>query len=135
MFTGASRLGDLLEYVVRQNLADPSRKILAKTIAEEVYDRSPDLDTDRHNIVRVDAGRLRRRLAEYFAGPGQDDPIVIHIDPGGYVPRYEISRPDEPHPERPSVNGTPDHQSRTGVYRILGAVLISRRIECVNTAT
>ena len=92
MFTGASRLGDLLEYILNQNLADPSRKILAKTIAEDIYGRPPDMDGDNHNIVRVDAGRLRRRLGEYYAGPGQDDPVVIHVDPGGYAPRFEINQ-------------------------------------------
>lgn len=95
LFKGASRLGDLLDYVVNQNLSDPSRKILAKTIAEEVYGRSPDQHSDNHNIVRVDAGRLRRRLTAYYAGPGQNDPIFIHIDTGGYVPRYEIRRTDD----------------------------------------
>ncbi len=90
LFTGASRLSELLDYIVEHNLLDPTRKPLAKTIAEDVYGRPPDQNGDSHNIVRVDAGRLRRRLAQYFAGPGRDDPIQIHIDPGGYVPRFEL---------------------------------------------
>lgn len=91
MFAGASRLVDLLDYIVRQNVDNPDAKPLAKTIAEEVYRRSPGEYGDSNNIVRVDAGRLRRRLAEYYAGAGKDDPIQIHIDPGGYVPRFEVN--------------------------------------------
>lgn len=125
MFKGASRLEELLDYVVRQNLSDPSRKILAKTIAEEVYGRSPDQDADNHNIVRVDAGRLRRRLAEYYAGPGRSDPIVIHVDTGGYVPRYEVRQPKEekhqPHPQ--AMGSEPAAFRRIGV--LVGAVLIA----------
>lgn len=91
VFAGASRLVDLLDYIVRQNVEYPEAKPLAKTIAEEVYRRPPDENGDRNNIVRVDAGRLRRRLAEYYAGAGIDDPIQIHVDPGGYTPRFEVN--------------------------------------------
>ncbi|WP_425046507.1 hypothetical protein [Primorskyibacter sp. S87] len=128
MFKGASRLGDLLDYVVNQNLSDPSRKIFAKTIAEEVYGRSPDQDTDNHNIVRVDAGRLRRRLAEYYAGPGQNDPLFIHVDTGGYVPRYEIRRTEDVETEARHQAGDSPPPARSGrktlVVLTLAALLV-----------
>ena len=41
------------------------------------------------NLVRVDARRLRTYLANYYAGPGADDPVRIHMDKGGYAPRFE----------------------------------------------
>ena len=120
MFASASRLVDLLDYIVTQHLTAPGRKIFAKTIAEEIYDRTLDQDSDNHNIVRVDAGRLRRRLAEYYAGPGQNDPISIHVDPGAYVPRFEVRN------LAPVVRNTEPAETGTSLRNRYGlAVLIS----------
>lgn len=43
-------------------------------------------DPKRDPIVRTEARRLRAKLAEYYAGEGRDDPIVIEVPKGGYVP-------------------------------------------------
>ncbi|SHJ54612.1 hypothetical protein SAMN05444000_11015 [Shimia gijangensis] len=124
-FAGASRLVDLLDYIVTKHLADPERKILAKIIAEDLYDRALDQDTDSHNIVRVDAGRLRRRLAEYYVGPGQNEPLLIHVDPGAYVPRFEVrSTETSPRDATPKVADAGLRRSQ-GSMVIVGAVLVA----------
>lgn len=121
-FAGANRLVDLLDYIVTQHLADPERKILAKIIAEDIYDRALDQDTDSHNIVRVDAGRLRRRLAAYYAGPGEKDPIVIHVDPGAYAPRFEVRKPVAA-PSEPAAHIIESKGRGLGAAGLLGGVL------------
>jgi TolB-like protein len=40
--------------------------------------------------VRVEARRLRRKLAEYYAGDGREDPIEICLPKGGYLPTFEV---------------------------------------------
>jgi hypothetical protein len=40
--------------------------------------------------VRILAGRLRAKLAEYYLGPGQTGRIVISLPKGGYVPVFEF---------------------------------------------
>jgi len=40
------------------------------------------------NIVRVEAGILRKRLADYFGGEA-DEPIVLSIPKGSYLPLFE----------------------------------------------
>lgn len=94
---GSPRLQSFLTYVVEESLAGRADRIAGKTIAQDVYGREPVAGQD--NIVRVDARRLRRALAEYYAADGLDDPVRIQIDNGGYAPRFE--RSDAP----PSVNG------------------------------
>ncbi|PSL19589.1 tetratricopeptide repeat protein [Shimia abyssi] len=125
MFSGASRLVDLLEYIVKENLKDPSRKILAKTIAEEIYGRAPDKDNDSQNIVRVDAGRLRRRLAEFYAGPGRDNPILIHVDPGAYVPRFETNQRAQNAEFTPSELGASTHGAWKRPFTTVVAVFVA----------
>ncbi|WP_299351964.1 hypothetical protein [uncultured Shimia sp.] len=124
-FAGSTRLVDLLDYIVTKHLADPERKILAKIIAEDLYDRAIDQDTDSHNIVRVDAGRLRRRLAEYYVGPGQSDPVLIHVDPGAYVPRFEVRSPETPPLDAAPKAADADLRRSKGSIIIVGAVLVA----------
>ena len=89
VFDSAVRLQEFLSYVVGESLAGRGDKIPAKLISEAVYKRPIDSSADNENVVRVDAGRLRRRLDHYYLDAGRNDPVRIHIDPGAYVPRYE----------------------------------------------
>ncbi len=90
-FANADRLRAFLSYVIEESLSGRAHLIAGKTIAHDVYGREPDYGSD--SIVRVDAGRLRRKLSEYFEGEGADDPIRVHIDSGGYAPRFEVMKP------------------------------------------
>lgn len=89
IFLNADRLRSFLTYVVEEAIGGRSKLILGKTIAEDVYFRISTDDTNRDNLVRVDAGRLRRKLAEYYDTTGVDDQIRIHMDSGGYIPWFE----------------------------------------------
>lgn len=93
-FDGASRVQAFLSYVVAEFLAGRGDEIRSKTIAEDVYGRTLAQGDDPLAIVRVDAGRLRRRLTAYYDHAGRTDPLRIHIDPGGYRPRFEdVTKP------------------------------------------
>jgi hypothetical protein len=89
-FNKAVRLQELLAYVIEESLDGRGDKIPAKLISGAVYNRPIKADIDNENVVRVDAGRLRRRLGQYYLGAGKDDPVRIHIDPGGYAPSLRI---------------------------------------------
>ncbi|MFA3920340.1 tetratricopeptide repeat protein [Ruegeria hyattellae] len=89
-FEGAERLQSFLCYIVETLLAGHSDDIRAKSIAEDVYGRSLGERGDPMAVVRVDAGRMRRRLADYYSNSGKDEVLRIHVDPGGYIPRFEI---------------------------------------------
>jgi hypothetical protein len=54
-----------------------------------VFRRPADYSPGEDNIVRVEVRQLRKRLDEYFAAEGKDEPVVIVIPKGGYVPRFE----------------------------------------------
>lgn len=99
-FSGADRLKDFLKHVVSEDLAGRGEALRAKTIAIDVYHRAAG-QADAENLVRVDAGRLRRRLDVYYAGSGAADPLRIHIDRGGYTPRYARQEIQTPLPSMP----------------------------------
>lgn len=95
-FVAAPRLQQFLSYVVEKTLAGNGGEIIGKCIAIDVYGRdSSDVDAGQ-NLVRVEARRLRRRLRTYYSGSGKKNPCRIHIDLGGYKPRFEVVSEAEP---------------------------------------
>jgi len=87
-FAGANRFQAFLTYIVMETLENRGSLIRAKRIATDVYGRTGDLIPEQETQVRVDAGRLRRRLSQYYADEGSQQHIQIFIKPGGYVPTF-----------------------------------------------
>src|SRR5207237_8123508 len=54
-------------------------------IATEVFGRPADFDPQSDSTIRVQAGRLRMKLAEYYGSDGADDPIIVEMPKGTYV--------------------------------------------------
>lgn len=99
-FSGSPRLQDLLRYVVSEELAGRGELIRAKTIGLDVHKYSPDEISDREGAVRVDAGRVRRKLEEYYQDAGASDSILIALPVGTYRPALSSApRTAEPEPE------------------------------------
>lgn len=88
-FAASPRLQQILTYIVEEKLAGRGEQIKGKTIAADVYGRELDGTATTDNIVRVEARRLRRLLDQYYEGTGEGADLRIHVDPGGYVPRFE----------------------------------------------
>src|SRR5579875_1044621 len=88
LFRASLRLRAFLTFVVEVTLSGQAHRIKAYTIAIEALGRGDDFDPQTDAIVRVEAGRLRQALSRYYAGTGRDDPLVIAIPRGGYVPVF-----------------------------------------------
>src|SRR5262245_21342905 len=94
-FATAARARRFLTYVVEQTLAGQSDGIKELVLATEVFDRPASFDPRIDTIVRVEAGKVRKRLEEYYASAGSDSAIRIDIPRGRYVPRIH-QRGDAP---------------------------------------
>ena len=75
----------LLQYLAKQALDHPDAPVKEYQIATEVYGRPADFDPQLDSTIRVQAGRLRLKLAEYYAGEGGSDPILVRIPKGSYL--------------------------------------------------
>jgi hypothetical protein len=97
-FTRAPKLAVLLSYLCEKLFAGEANQIKEYSIGLEVFHRGASFDQDSDSIVRVEANRLRKRLAEYYAGAGASHILQITIPVGQYVPRFEpkISLPAIP---------------------------------------
>jgi hypothetical protein len=74
----------LLRYLARQALEHPADPLKEYQIATEVFGRPADFDPQLDSTIRVQAGRLRTKLAEYYASEGTDDPILVELPKGTY---------------------------------------------------
>ncbi len=81
---GSESLCKLLQYLAKQSLDHPDAPLKEYQIATEVYGRPADFDPHTDSTIRVQAGRLRVKLAEYYATEGAADPIVVKIPKGSY---------------------------------------------------
>lgn len=86
----APRLRQFLDYIVDETLSGRARRLKGITIAQDVFERDDVEEAQSSGIVSVEARRLRRRLDEYYAGEGKNDPIRISIPKGTYVPTFEL---------------------------------------------
>ena len=85
-FARNERMAMFLRFVVEQQLDGKATQLKETVIGAEVFGRKPDYDPKLDPIVRTEAARLRTRLAEYYAGEGAADPVVIELPKGGYAP-------------------------------------------------
>ena len=84
-FQPAGRASHFLRFVVDRTLASGGQRLKGYTIAVEVFGRPADFDAQSDALVRVEAGRLRRRLIEYYASEGARDPVRIELPRGSYA--------------------------------------------------
>ncbi len=82
---GSESLCKLLRYLAKHALDHPGSPIKEYQIATEVFGRSSDFDPQLDSMVRVQAGRLRVKLAEYYGADGAEDPVVVELPRGTYI--------------------------------------------------
>ena len=133
-FVRAPTLANLLSYLCEKLFAGEAHQIKEYSIAVEAFRRGDSFDQDSDSIVRVEANRLRRRLAEYYQGEGARNPLQISIPVGQYVPRFErnvapqAGEAAETPPATASPGGPPPHRSLAIAWHlgwIAGAVFLS----------
>ncbi|MEP7365816.1 MAG: tetratricopeptide repeat protein [Acidobacteriota bacterium] len=100
-FAGSARLSGFLRYTVIQTLNGKGDEIKEYLIAMEVYERRSGYDPQSDSIVRVEASRLRKKLRDYYEGPGRETDLRIDLPRGAYRPRIvEVTpEPSIPTPE------------------------------------
>jgi hypothetical protein len=77
-----------LRFVVERTIDNNDAQLKEYTIATEVFGRNSDYDSRIDSVVRVQAGRLRAKLQEYYATEGKNDQIVIDLPKGHYHPIF-----------------------------------------------
>ena len=90
----------LLRYLAEHSLDHPGVALKEYQIATEVLGRPSGFDPQSDSTVRVQAGRLRVKLAEFYSHEGPDDPILVELPKGSYALTFHVR------PARPGVQPT-----------------------------
>jgi hypothetical protein len=85
----------LLRYLVQKTLEQPGIPLKEHQIATEVFGRSESFDPRLDSTVRVQTGRLRSKLAEFYAAEGASDDVIIEIPKGSYLVTVNRREPPE----------------------------------------
>lgn len=97
-FAASPRLRTFLRYVVDRTLAGEGGQLKEYAIGADVFERSADYDPRIDSIVRVEAGRLRAKLDEYYGDEGAADRVIVRVPRGSYVPLFEGREAEAPVP-------------------------------------
>ena len=81
----AESLCKLLRYLADHALTQPGVPVKEYQIATEVFGRPDDFDPQADSAIRVQAGRLRLKLLEYYRHEGMTDSIVVEMPNGVYA--------------------------------------------------
>jgi len=118
----SARLRDLLHYLAERVLDEDAGEIREHEVGQKVFGRPRDYDTTADNIVRVHASMLRKRLEQYFATEGLDEPVVIEIPKGNYAPvfheRSKTAPLDPSEPATPVAPASPPLWKRVSPLKI-----------------
>lgn len=87
-FQQADRLKRFLTFVVEEALAGRQADLKEYVIGVQVFRKEETFDPRTDPIVRVQARRLRAKLARYYREEGRTDPFIIDLPKGGYVPVF-----------------------------------------------
>ncbi|HVJ09663.1 MAG TPA: hypothetical protein VM554_14900 [Acidisarcina sp.] len=88
IFSRSPAMRAFLLYITKHAIAERSERIKEQSIGSEVLGRRPNYDPAEDNIVRVRAHELRQRLEKYFATDGIDEPFIITVPKGSYIPEF-----------------------------------------------
>ena len=143
----SENLKAFLRFVVEKTVEDNEVLLKEYTIATEVFGRNSDYDPRIDSVVRVQAGRLRTKLQEYYSTDGKGDYIVIDLPKGHYHPVFSCPYPEEVQQTIPAalssgngkngnsdnpniaaignvqVESTPQPRSKTGVILLLAGLV------------
>lgn len=89
VFSGSERLCQFLRFVVEQSICGQADALKEWLLGVRVFGRSQSFDPRVDAIVRVEAGRLRTKLADYYETEGRNDRVLIQIRKGGYAPVFQ----------------------------------------------
>ena len=105
----AESLCRLLRYLAEHALTQPEVPVKEYQIATEVFGRSEDFDPQSDSAIRVQAGRLRLKLLDYYAHEGANDRVVVEMPNGVYSLNFHFRDVPAPAvlPQQPVLASAP----------------------------
>jgi hypothetical protein len=89
-FRTSGVLRRLLKFLADKHFSGDAEHLKEYTVAVEALGRASTYDPRHDSAVRIQAGRLRQKLAEYYRTEGQSDDIVIDLPKGHFKLTFDL---------------------------------------------
>jgi hypothetical protein len=103
-FQNAEALRRLLRYLADKSLSGEDGQLKEYTIGLDAFGKPPSYDPQHDSIVRLHAGRLRQKLAEYYRTEGKDDSFIVELPKGHFKLTCEVRGAAVEPPSEPIAN-------------------------------
>lgn len=98
-FSQVERLKRFISFIVGETAGGRGGDLKEYVIGVQVFGKEPSFDPRTDPIVRVQARRLRTRLARFYRDEGNNDEVIIDLPKGGYAPVFRV-RDESPSTKR-----------------------------------
>jgi hypothetical protein len=88
-FKHSKRYQKFLQYVVERTLEGHGAELKERNVGVDVFEREANYDTAADPVVRITAGEVRKRIAQYY-DRGPVPPLRITLPSGSYVPEFRL---------------------------------------------
>lgn len=124
-FEKSPRLRAFLSYVCQCALHDKPESATEQQIGIHVFNRTPGYNPSEDNVVRSQARLLRWKLEQYFSGEGKNEPLIIVIPKGQYLPVFEARSAAVVPETTPAQFSPPPQSEHFRLHPLLLVVLIT----------
>jgi Tol biopolymer transport system component len=121
----SERMRRFLQFVVERGISEEKEQLKEYVIGVEVYQKGPQFDPRIDSVVRVEAGRLRNKLREYYQTEGRAEAVQIDLPKGSYVPTF--TRLDAPMTGRVGMPRWLPWAAGLAIIAGVVTILVSRR--------
>jgi hypothetical protein len=89
----------LLKFLAEKAVSGEADQLNEYAVAIDGLGKPPSYDPRHTSTVRIQVGRLRQKLAEYYRVEGREDPILIDLPKGRFKLTCEQRFPPDPGPD------------------------------------
>ena len=87
-FRNSKRYPALLSHLVERTLNGETAELKERSLGVDVFGREPNYDPGVDPVVRISAGEIRKRLAQYYHDAAHEGELQIQLPLGSYVPEF-----------------------------------------------
>jgi hypothetical protein len=88
-FRNSDVLRRLLRFLAEKSIAGEGEQLKEYSIGIDALGKPSDYDPRQDSVVRIQVGRLRQKLADYYRNEGKDDPVAVELPKGRFKLNFE----------------------------------------------
>jgi hypothetical protein len=102
-FHASAVLRRLLKFLADKTFSGEADQLKEYSIGIDAFGKPPTYDPRQDAIVRLQIGRLRQKLGEYYRTEGKDDPVVMELPKGRFKLSWELRSLEVVAPSYPAI--------------------------------